>query len=544
MKTTKLLTLIVCLLVSCFITPKLRAVILPGPTPPVPVWYGLCTDTNPAGVGTGFQVSSNGFLYTVGQYAAEIDMVGYWSSNTPTFSDFATPTPDGFVWYYFTTNVPPPPSMVPMPLLVTSYTVHPWGSLFGGPVMTVAPPNDSGHMVGQEYEYNNPAAPASAFYCDGSSLRNLGSITDPPDFDHDEVSRAVWIDKHDNILGNSPTYGENGFSPSYYPGPDNTTLWIPTATNIVIRDISPTFGIPTNINEFYEGQNPDHHSYYNHGVAMNNIGQILATSSNPNANYLAFSTNGPVTNMASVTTNISVQALAMNDRGQVTGTNLGGAFLYSTNAGFTAIPSLGGGSTVPNSININGDTFGQSARSNGDLSAFMCSGGVMYDLGIPGVPASSGLIVTAWGNDYDEVLIQVGPLGVGTDKSAFYVYYRGVLQNLTNMVSYLYPIASVGGINNEGQISAILATGGGSHELALLTPMFQMWNPAISGGTNVINTAWGLNPALSCTLQEKTNLSDSAWSSVQTNPASPVALATFTLPFDATTNRFFRVSQP
>jgi probable HAF family extracellular repeat protein len=194
--------------------------------------------------------------------------------------------------------------------------------------------------------------------------------------------------------------------------------------------------------------------------AMNNGGQVIGSNY---ANQIALDTNGTVTALP-VTYDYSNYAsqfygrgLGINDNGLIVGESTTKTDAELDAGGvLTDLGTLGGTSSFATAINNAGQVVGGSTNASGVENAFLYSGGAMINLGLsPGFLSS-----TADGiNSSGEV---VGDLTAGSDgqynfqSSSGFLWDNGVMYNLNSLIGpgSVYAISDAVAINASGQIAA------------------------------------------------------------------------------------------
>jgi probable HAF family extracellular repeat protein len=155
------------------------------------------------------------------------------------------------------------------------------------------------------------------------------------------------------------------------------------------------------------------------GYALNNAGAVAGTSSTPTAAIAALFTNGRVTNISTLGSNVSV-ATAINGSAEVVGWNFfysnpnfdPQAFLYS-NGRMTSInsPSVFPSGTEALGINDSGEVVGTGYFTDGNFHAFLYSGGKMTDLGPRGAVQASAIAINNSGQIIGGYYLTSGAVG-------------------------------------------------------------------------------------------------------------------------------------
>ena len=137
------------------------------------------------------------------------------------------------------------------------------------------------------------------------------------------------------------------------------------------------------------------------GYALNSTGQAAGTSSTPTAAIAALFSNGKVTNISTLGSNVSL-ANGINASGEIVGWNdfysnptfHPEAFLYS-NSSMKSIdaPSVFPSGSEASAINDAGEVVGTGYFTAGNFHAFLYSGGKMTDLGPPGAYQSTAVAI-------------------------------------------------------------------------------------------------------------------------------------------------------
>jgi probable HAF family extracellular repeat protein len=155
------------------------------------------------------------------------------------------------------------------------------------------------------------------------------------------------------------------------------------------------------------------------GYALSSTGAAAGTSSTPTAAIAALFSNGKVTNISTLGSNVSV-ATAINGSAEIVGWNFfysnpnfdPQAFLYS-NGHMTSInsPSIFPSGTEALGINDSGEVVGTGYISDSNFHAFLYSGGKMTDLGPRGAVQASAIAINNSGQIIGGYYLTSGAVG-------------------------------------------------------------------------------------------------------------------------------------
>ena len=233
------------------------------------------------------------------------------------------------------------------------------------------------------------------------------------------------------------------------------------------------------VNSFYESSDSYHAFIYSNGTmtdlgvvpnsdgsfatatAINNSGQVVGSENG----YAFLYSNGAFSSQNMVGVGVSSQqgscATAINNSGQVAGYYTTGgfevgvpmgvirAFLY--NGGMaTDLGTLGGSQSSAYGINDNGQVVGYADTSSGNAHAFLYSNGTMTDLGtLSSYTESAAYAINVGGQ-------VVGESSASTAEHAF-LYSNGTMTDLGTLPGY-YSYSSALGINDNGQVVGYAAS--------------------------------------------------------------------------------------
>jgi probable HAF family extracellular repeat protein len=155
------------------------------------------------------------------------------------------------------------------------------------------------------------------------------------------------------------------------------------------------------------------------GYALSSTGAAAGTSSTPTAAIAALFSNGKVTNISTLGSNVSV-ATAINGSAEIVGWNFfysnpnfdPQAFLYS-NGRMTSInsPSVFPSGTEALGINDSGEVVGTGYISDSNFHAFLYSGGKITDLGPRGAVQASAIAINNSGQIIGGYYLTSGAVG-------------------------------------------------------------------------------------------------------------------------------------
>ena len=155
------------------------------------------------------------------------------------------------------------------------------------------------------------------------------------------------------------------------------------------------------------------------GYALSNTGAAAGSSNTPTAAIAALFSNGKVTNISTLGSNVSV-ATAINGSAEIVGWNFfysnpnfdPQAFLYS-NGRMTSInsPSVFPSGTEALGINDSGEVVGTGYISDSNFHAFLYSGGKMTDLGPRGAVQASAIAINNSGQIIGGYYLTSGAVG-------------------------------------------------------------------------------------------------------------------------------------
>ncbi|MGD0212493.1 MAG: hypothetical protein ABSB87_04605 [Terriglobales bacterium] len=211
--------------------------------------------------------------------------------------------------------------------------------------------------------------------------------------------------------------------------------------------------------------------------ALNDAGQVVGSSvTEDGSNHPFLYSDGQMIDLGTLGSPSGGQwwnsAEGINNSGVVTGygfTSNGGLSGFTwTNGVMTALPNLGEEWTEAYAINNNGQVTGISANRKGQSHAFIANpDGTIKDLG-----AIGGKYGASWGFAINDSGIVVGR--VDTDDGAYlaFVYDGKKMQNLNTLVKADpgWTLIEARGINNAGQIVCIGENNQGTLHTFLLTP--------------------------------------------------------------------------
>jgi probable HAF family extracellular repeat protein len=176
-------------------------------------------------------------------------------------------------------------------------------------------------------------------------------------------------------------------------------------------------------------------------------------------------------------------AYGINYHGQIVGSFTNG-FLFSNGVSQNPGTFPGAQGYVGRAINDNGDIAGVATLANGEQHAFVCSGGVMHDLG---VGAAEGI------NDLGQVVgyLEDGSVGFAFLYSGGTIYY---LNDLTKSPFFGGVFRDAPAINDAGQITGtgvFQNSSGGQSQEFLLTPTPEP-SSLVLAALGFIGLAWRL----------------------------------------------------
>src|SRR5450631_3411749 len=200
------------------------------------------------------------------------------------------------------------------------------------------------------------------------------------------------------------------------------------------------------------------------GYALSSTGAAAGTSSTPTAAIAALFSNGKVTNISTLGSNVSV-ATAINGSAEIVGWNFfysnpnfdPQAFLYS-NGHMTSInsPSIFPSGNEAFGVNDSGEVVGTGYVTDSDFHAFLYSGGKMTDLGPRGALQASAIAINNSGQIIGGYYLTSGGAGA-------FLITNGKLSTLP--VPTAASAVSVFAINDIGEIAGAMffTSGAPSH---------------------------------------------------------------------------------
>jgi probable HAF family extracellular repeat protein len=236
--------------------------------------------------------------------------------------------------------------------------------------------NNSGQIVGWSY---TSSGAIHAFLYDEGTMTDLGTLPG------DQQSKARWINDNGQIVGWTVP-----------AGPQHAFLYdIPSATMSDLGTLGGTASFAYGINK--------------NGLIVGDSWTNTSMSSD-----LAFVySNGVMATLGRLSNQPAIQALAVNDAGQIVGSagssTVTRGFLYSGGT-MTDLGNLGGAVTniQPNAINNKGQIVGVASTPQETGRAFLYSGGVMTDLNNLIDPALGWTLLIANGINYNGQIVGNG----------------------------------------------------------------------------------------------------------------------------------------
>jgi probable HAF family extracellular repeat protein len=225
---------------------------------------------------------------------------------------------------------------------------------------------------------------------------------------------------------------------------------------------------------------------------INSFGQVTGTVTSIFGNMQAFDSDGSslngLTNGGSITQS---EASAINDGGQVAGTQYFGNQTYATIWNDGVATTLGGAGSFATSINSNGDVAGMIVN-NGQGNAFVSQNGTVIDLGTIG----GGSWSAAYGVNDSGQAVGYGMTSGGSFRGFVWTPGQGytVLGTLGGANSYAMAISNTGFIAGSSQSAigyshAFLSNGSSMQDLGTLGGVAS-YGYGINNLGNVVGSSW------------------------------------------------------
>lgn len=310
--------------------------------------------------------------------------------------------------------------------------------------------SDAGHVSGTGG--GGPGTGPFAVLYDGVELRELGTLTPPPQF---PTSAAFGINRHGVVVGASPRAGDlrphafiyaDGVMVDIDQRPGNTY-----SVGLAINDAGHATGYAS-----FEGVTNWNAMLYRDGI-LHDLGTLegydLGSGNSINNHDQVV---GHVRHESGRTRAFFHDGITMHDLG-----------------------TLGGASSIATSINDAGTIVGYSDTADGHPHGFVWEDGVMLDIGTLGGDESFAAGISADGRIF-------GSSSLADGSRRAFVTIDGVMTDLNTLLAADADpgcvLDNVFGINSRGQIGAMCLTQGGVEvDLFLLTPVPEPVTAALLG---------------------------------------------------------------
>lgn len=389
------------------------------------------------------------------------------------------------------------------------YRITDLGTL-GGTTSDARGINNHGQVVGASYTNGNNMDTTHAFLYNGGAMTDSGTLGG--------TSGANGLNDQGQVVGWSNTPGTNEETHAF--------LWSAVTRMTDLGTLGGSLSIAYGINNnghivgVARTSNEVEHAFFYSAGTMNDLNSLVPTNSGW----------------------VLASAAAIGDGGEIAGIAISNGFsrpfLYSGGA-VTILDVLPGGSdSVALGLNTNGQVVGYSTIPGLYMNAhaFLCSGGVLTDLGDLGGAFSFATGV----NNHGQIVGWSATTNMPWPAVEHPFLYRG--GKLTDLGSLIaadsgWGEAKAAGIKDNGWITGYGQNPAGSKHAFLLTPLPSL--DITSSGLNVL-LSWPTN-ATGFALAENSDLATTNWGAVMTAPVVTNGQYQVVLPTLPGNSRFYRL---